>query len=75
MSEALAQYQGTGLISQADSTDDRVIAMWLHGKADSTQAAYRFEVEKFDAFMGKGLRLLTLGDLQDKKSGVVLLRQ
>lgn len=46
------------------SDDDRLIAMWLHGRPDSTAAEYRRDVAKFRSFIAKPLKTTTLEDLQ-----------
>lgn len=47
---------------QADD-DAQLVALWLHGKARTTQAAYRFEIQRFLETVEKPLRAVTLGDL------------
>src|SRR5206468_2020288 len=46
------------------TTDAQLIALWLHGRPSSTQAAYTADIERFMAFVGKPLRNVTLGDVQ-----------
>jgi integrase/recombinase XerD len=46
------------------STDQQLIALWLHGKSAHSQRAYVADVEKFIAHVGKPLQVVTLGDLQ-----------
>jgi integrase/recombinase XerD len=48
---------------QAD-TDHQLMALWLHGRPASTQAAYSADVARFLAFVDKPLRSVTLGDVQ-----------
>jgi integrase/recombinase XerD len=48
---------------QADS-DERLIVLWLAGKADRTRRAYQDDVAAFLRFVGKGLRQVTLADLR-----------
>ncbi len=48
---------------QADS-DDHLIALWLHGRPEHTQRAYRTEADRFVDFVGKPLRSVALGDVQ-----------
>jgi integrase/recombinase XerD len=49
----------------ADATDAKIVAMWLHGRSKHTVRAYRRAIDLLDAFLGrKPLRLLTLSDLQ-----------
>jgi integrase/recombinase XerD len=44
--------------------DPWFIELWLHGRSEHTQAAYRREIEQFKSFVGKQLPLVTLDDLQ-----------
>lgn len=46
------------------TTDDELIDLWLHGKAQHTITAYRADVAAFRAFSRKPLRATYLGDLQ-----------
>jgi integrase/recombinase XerD len=51
--------------TDADATDEQLIALWLHGRSKHTQRAYRRDAELLRAFVGgKPLRAITLGDLQ-----------
>ncbi|QEL17859.1 tyrosine-type recombinase/integrase [Limnoglobus roseus] len=52
---------------QADS-DHHLIDLWLHGRSRHTQRAYRKDAERFLEAVGKPLRAVTLGDLQDHAS-------
>ena len=45
--------------------DAELVRLWLHGRSAETQAAYRGDVRAFLACVGKPLRAVTLGDLQD----------
>lgn len=45
--------------------DDKLIELWLHGRSAHTQRAYRRDVGRLRAFIGKSLAELTLGDLQN----------
>lgn len=49
--------------SQADN-DRQVLSMWLHGRPDTTQRAYAYEIKGLLAAIGKPLGHITLGDLQ-----------
>ena len=62
MSTALVAVQ-TAIQTQA-SSDDQMIALWLHGKSPHSQAAYRADVGRFLVFLGKPLQAITLGELQ-----------
>lgn len=44
--------------------DQQLINMWLHGRSEHTQKAYRRDVGKLFTFTGKGLQSTTLLDLQ-----------
>ena len=46
------------------TTDDELVALWLHGKSPHTIRAYGEDVAAFRAFTGKGLRSTYLSDLQ-----------
>ena len=48
---------------QAD-TDDQLIEIWLHGRGDHTQRAYRADVNEFRAFVAMPLVRVILSDLQ-----------
>lgn len=52
-------------ISDAEATDEQLIALWLHERSRHTIRAYREDVKRLRAFVGwKPLRLVTLRDLQ-----------
>jgi integrase/recombinase XerD len=51
-------------IADADATDEQLLALWLHERSRHTIRAYRRDVERLRAFVGKPLRSITLGDLQ-----------
>ncbi|MGD0473151.1 MAG: site-specific integrase [Candidatus Velthaea sp.] len=61
----------TGLPIPPDTTDDELVAMWLHGKSPNTIRAYREDVAAFRAFTGKSLRATYLSDLQRCADNVV----
>jgi len=46
------------------SSDDQLLALWLHGRSPHTQRAYRADIERFRGGAGKSLPLVTLPDLQ-----------
>ena len=48
---------------QADNYE-QLIELWLHGRPATTERAYRTDVAKMLAYMGKSLPSITLGDLQ-----------
>ena len=51
--------------AQTADSDDRLIALWLHGRSPHTQRAYAGDVARFRAHAGKGLPVVTLSDLQE----------
>src|SRR3954452_8159586 len=46
------------------SSDDHLIALWLHGRSRHTQRAYLADVERFRSRAGKSFASVTLADLQ-----------
>lgn len=50
------------------STDDKLIAMWLHGRPSRTVDIYQRAVDKFTAFMNKPLQVIALEELQSYAS-------
>jgi integrase/recombinase XerD len=50
--------------STIDTQNDRLISLWLHGRPRSTVDAYRREVNRMLAHVGKPIAQLTLEDLQ-----------
>lgn len=63
MTNAIVIAQSTHIQSQADN-DSQLLALWLHGKSDHSQRAYRSDVQRFMVQVGKPLQLVTLADLQ-----------
>jgi integrase/recombinase XerD len=51
--------------AQTADSDDRLIALWLHGRSPHTQRAYAGDIARFRAHAGKGLPVVTLSDLQE----------
>ena len=49
---------------QADS-DETLMRLWLHGRGPHTRRAYKADAGTFLAAVGKPLRQITLGDVQD----------
>lgn len=47
-----------------DTSDDQLIAMWLHDKSDSTQEEYTRDIQQFREYVSVPLQHLTLPDLQ-----------
>ena len=55
----------TALVTQErTSSDEQLIAVWLHGRSEHTARAYRADVERFRRATGKPLAAVTLADLQ-----------
>ena len=46
------------------TTDEHVIALWLHGRSSYTQTAYAADIQQFFKAVDKKLLMITLGDLQ-----------
>jgi len=46
-------------------SDDALIRQWLHDRPPHTKRAYTKDIERFQAFVCKSLREVTLADLQD----------
>jgi site-specific recombinase XerD len=61
-----------GQVAQADN-DNQVLAMWLHGRPQTTQRAYAYEVKALLAVVGKLIKSITLWDLQGYFSGLKAL--
>ena len=55
--------QALGNFTNAES-DQQLIELWLHDKAAHSERAYRADVGRFVAYVGKPLAAVTLGDLQ-----------
>ena len=55
--------QATEVAGRA-SSDDQLIALWLHGRSPHTQRAYRADLQRFQDGAGKPLDKVTLADLQ-----------
>ena len=47
-----------------NTTDDQLIAMWLHDKTAQTQEEYTRDIQQFREYISLGLQHLTLPDLQ-----------
>jgi len=57
----------TELVGQGSraSSDDQLIATWLHGRSPHTQRAYGADIDRFRGGAGKPLAQLTVADLQE----------
>jgi len=60
---ATIEAQPIGNFANARS-DEQLIGLWLHDKAGHSERAYRADVARFAAFVGKPLSSVTLGDVQ-----------
>jgi site-specific recombinase XerD len=58
-----------GQVRQADN-DNQVITMWLHGRPETTQRAYAYEIKALMAVVVKPLAQITLADLQTYFDGL-----
>lgn len=47
-----------------DADDQRLLALWLHGRSPHTQRAYEYDARRFLAAVGKPLATVRLGDAQ-----------
>ncbi len=63
MSQMVSASSEERLTSQAE-TDEQLLALWLHGRAASTQRAYCSDSRRFLRFVRKPLRLIKLADVQ-----------
>jgi len=66
MTQPLAPRRGMPLqdLPRQTNTDHQLIDLWLHGRSQHTQRAYRADVARFLAFVATPLPTVTLGDLQ-----------
>jgi integrase/recombinase XerD len=62
--ETLPALSSTSSPAIQASSDQHLIALWLHGRSPHTQAAYGVDAARFLAFTAKPLREVALGDLQ-----------
>ena len=51
------------IVPQADN-DAHLVALWLHGRSEHTQRAYKGDALEFFSFIKKSLHAVTLGDIQ-----------
>jgi integrase/recombinase XerD len=63
--EVIAPAQPPAGVSPIQARDDaHMIEQWLHGRPATTTGAYRADAAAFMAFVAKGLRAVTVGDVQ-----------
>ena len=55
------------------SSDQHLLEIWLHGRSPHTQRAYRADITRFLAMIGKPLPSVTLSDLQQFADSLALL--
>ncbi len=58
------QPTGTTALTRQAYSDAQAIELWLHGRGPHTQRAYRADVGRFLAHVGRPLPQVTLGDVQ-----------
>lgn len=71
-------HQSCDVMQSQASSDDQVLAMWLHGRSKSTARAYAADAAAFLAYVAKPLRMVTVGDVQgfaDHVSGLATASQ
>ena len=56
--------QALNAVPQQAERDDQVVAMWLHGRPETTRRVYRTEFDRFMVHTGKPLAQVTVGDVQ-----------
>jgi len=64
MSTALTTTPPSGAMPAQATTDAKLVALWLHGRAGGTRRAYAGDAAAFMAFAGKPLAAVTVGDVQ-----------
>lgn len=64
MNHDLSLYTPQESVLPDGTSDDQLIAMWLHDKSDSTQEEYTRDVQQFREYVSVPLKRLTLPDLQ-----------
>lgn len=53
-----------GIVPRQADTDQQLVNLWLHGRPNTTQRAYRADMDRFLKFIGKELHVITLGEIQ-----------
>jgi integrase/recombinase XerD len=64
MARDITIYHPQESVLPEDTSDDQLIAMWLHDKSDSTQEEYTRDIQQFREYVSVPLKRLTLPDLQ-----------
>lgn len=57
-------YQPGAVMSGQVSSDERLLALWLHGRGPATMRAYESDARAFLAFVSKPLGAVSVGDVQ-----------
>ena len=73
MTQAISIYTPQESVLPSGTTDDQLIAMWLHDKSDSTQKEYTRDIQQFREYLPIPLQRLTLPDLQSNADELKLL--
>src|SRR5258708_4258129 len=60
-------------ILPADTTDEKLIKMWMHDKARQTQEEYARDIQQFREYISVPLQQITLPDLQAYTDELTLL--
>src|SRR5215467_141805 len=63
MSDLIVSIPQESLLPEG-TTDDQIITMWLHDKAEQTQEEYKRDINQFREYVSVPLQRLTLPDLQ-----------
>lgn len=63
----------TDTILPPHTTDEQLIAMWMHDKAEQTREEYTRDIEQFHDYVSVPLQRLTLPDLQSYADELALL--
>jgi integrase/recombinase XerD len=69
----VTSFSPLGQVTGQAETDQQVIAMWLYGKAQTTQLAYQGEIRRFQDVVDKPLTQTTLRDVQGYISSLTRL--
>ena len=66
MHNAIVQHTAVpiGVLPRQATTDEHLVELWLHGRSEHTQRAYRADSVRFLAFVGQPRSTVTLGDVQ-----------
>jgi integrase/recombinase XerD len=73
MERSVSIYQPQETVLPPNTSDEQLIAMWLHDKSPLTQDEYTRDIQQFREYVTVGLRMLTLPDLQSYADELALL--